>query len=140
VLAQRNGEDLGPSVPLDQAYRQTNVHDADELQMQFHQPDEAVINRDLIADPRLATPEATAASDEAITQVEYALLGAKREDREAFLLYAVEGFTPDEIAVIAGRPLEQVRVSIAQAREHLRHSLFVPSEFKDKLLRHSKIA
>jgi RNA polymerase sigma factor (sigma-70 family) len=138
-LASRNGEQV-PQVPLDHAYRQTDIHNADELQMQFHQPDEAVINQELIADTRVSTPEASAASDEMINMVEYALLGAKPEDREAFLLYAVEGFTPDEIAVITNRSVEQVRSSVAAAREHLRKSLVVPDEFKDKLLQHSKIA
>ena len=138
-VAGRNGEQV-PQVPLDHAYRQTDVHDADELQMQFHQPDEAVNNEDVIADVRVSTPEASVASDEMITLVEYALLGAKPEDREAFLLYAVEGFTPGEISVITSRPVEQVRASIAGAREHLRKSLVVPDEFKDKLLQHSKIA
>jgi DNA-directed RNA polymerase specialized sigma24 family protein len=139
TIAGRNGEQV-PEVPLDHAYRQSNLHNADELQMQFHQPDEAVANRDLIPDSRVSTPEATAAGDEMIDMVEYALLGVKPEDREAFLLYAVQGFTSDEIAVIASRPVEQVRVSIATAREHLRTSLVVPDEFKDKLLQHSKIA
>jgi RNA polymerase sigma factor (sigma-70 family) len=138
-LASHNGEQV-PQVPLDHAYRQTDIHNADELQMQFHQPDEAVINQELIADTRVSTPEASAASDEMISMVEYALLGAKPEDREAFLLYAVEGFTPDEIAVITNRSVEQVRSSVAAAREHLRKSLVVPDEFKDKLLQHSKIA
>jgi RNA polymerase sigma factor (sigma-70 family) len=139
TIARRNGEEV-PQVPLDHAYRQTNVYNDDELQMQFHQPDEAVINRDLIPDMSVSTPEATAATDEMIDLVEYALLGVKPEDREAFLLYAVEGFTADEIAVITSRPVEQIRVSISTAREHLRTSLVVPDEFKDKLLQHSKIA
>jgi RNA polymerase sigma factor (sigma-70 family) len=139
TIARRNGEDV-LQVPLDHAYRQTGVHNEDELQMQFHQPDEAVINRDLIPDISVSTPEATAATDEMIDLVEYALLGVKPDDREAFLLYAVEGFTPDEIAVITSRPVEKVRASITTAREHLRHSLVVPDEFKDKLLQHSKIA
>ena len=139
TIARRNDEGV-PEVPLDQAYRQTNVPNDDEAQMQFYQPDEAVANRDLIPDISVSTPEATAATDEMIDLVEYALLGVKPEDREAFLLYAVEGFTPDEIAAITSRPVEQVRVSITTAREHLRHSLVVPDEFKDKLLQHSKIA
>jgi DNA-directed RNA polymerase specialized sigma24 family protein/ribosome-associated translation inhibitor RaiA len=138
-LASRSREEV-PSVPLDHAYRQTDVHNQDELQMQFHQPDEAVVNRDLIADAGASTPEASAASEEMISLVEASLLGAKREDREAFLLYAVEGFTPEEIAVISDRPVEQVRVSIASAREYLRKALPVPEEFKDKLLQHAKIA
>jgi DNA-directed RNA polymerase specialized sigma24 family protein/ribosome-associated translation inhibitor RaiA len=139
TVARRDGEQV-PEVPLEHAYRQTDVHDVDELQMQFHQPDEAVINRDLIADQRVSTPEATAASDEMIDLVEAALLGVPSEHREAFLLYAVEGFTPNEIAVITSRPVEQVRAGIVSAREHLRKSLVVPDEFKNKLLQHSKIA
>jgi RNA polymerase sigma factor (sigma-70 family) len=139
-VARRNEGEQVPQVPLDHAYRQTDIHNADELQMQFHQPDEAVANQDLIADYRVATPEASAAGDEMINMVEYALLGAKPEDREAFLLYAVEGFTPDEISVITSKPVEQVRTAVATAREHLRKSLVVPDEFKDKLLQHSKIA
>ena len=139
-VARRNEGEQVSQVPLDHAYRQTDIHNADELQMQFHQPDEAVANQDLIADYRVATPEASAAGDEMITMVEYALLGSKPEDREAFLLYAVEGFTPDEISVITSKPVEQVRTSVATAREHLRKSLVVPDEFKDKLLQHSKIA
>jgi RNA polymerase sigma factor (sigma-70 family) len=138
-VAARNGEQVR-QVPLDHAYRQADVHDADELQMQFHQPDEAVNNEDIIADVRVSTPEASAASDEMITLVEYALLGAKPEDREAFLLYAVEGFTPDEIAVITSRPVDEARTSIARAREHLRKSLVAPDKFKEKFLQHSKIA
>ncbi|MGZ4817952.1 MAG: sigma factor-like helix-turn-helix DNA-binding protein [Terriglobales bacterium] len=138
-IAGRNGEQV-PQVPLDHAYRQTDIHNADELQMQFHQPDEAVANEDLIADSRVSTPEASAATDEMITMVEAALLTAKAEDREAFLLYAVEGFTPDEIAVITNRSVDQVRAAVASAREHLHKSLVVPDEFKDKLLQHSKIA
>ena len=138
-VASRSGEPVA-QVPLDHAYRQADLHDADELQMQFHQPDEAVNNEDVIADVRASTPEASAAGDEMIELVEYALLGAKPGDREAFLLYAVEGFAPDEIAVITSRPVDQVRTSIARAREHLRKSLVAPDQFKDKLLQHSKIA
>ncbi len=138
-LTARTREDV-PSVPLDHAYRQTDVHNADEVQLQFHQPDEAVANSDLIADLRTSTPEASAASDEMVTLVEASLLGAKREDREAFLLYAVEGFTPEEIAAISDRPIDQVRSSVTAAREYLRKALPMPDEFKDKLLQHSKIA
>jgi RNA polymerase sigma factor (sigma-70 family) len=138
-VAIRNGEQFS-QVRLDHAARPTDIQNADELQLQFHQPDEAMANQDLIADRRISTPEASAASDEMVTMVESALLGAKVEDREAFLLYAVEGFTPDEISVVTNRPVEQVRVSVASAREHLRKSLVVPDEFKNKLLQHSKIA
>ncbi len=127
-------------VSLDSPARRQNVRGSDEPQLQFHQPDESMIGETVIPDRRIATPEQTAASDEMITLVEAALLGARREDREAFLLFGVEGFTPEEIAAISERPLEQVRASINAAREHLRKALPIPDEFKAKLLRHTRIA
>jgi DNA-directed RNA polymerase specialized sigma24 family protein len=88
----------------------------------------------------VATPEASAASEEMISLVEVALMSASREDREAFLLFAVEGFTLEEISVISDRSAEQVRRGILRARDHLQKTLSAPDEFKDKLLQHSKIA
>jgi len=73
-----------------------------------------------------------------INLVELALLGTRREDREAFILNAIEGFTTQEIAAITDRKPDQVNASIAAAREHLRNSLPVSNEFKQKLLEHSK--
>lgn len=136
---------LGPqedveSVPLDGHARFRNVTGSDEQHLQFHQPDEAFANRDLIADTRVATPEASAATEEMINLVEMALKGAGREDREAFLLNAVEGFTPEEIAVIGDRPVEEVKASVKKAGEFLRKALPVPDKFKDQLLKHTKIA
>jgi RNA polymerase sigma factor (sigma-70 family) len=140
-VAHRNRENV-VSVPLDHASRPDHNEQvgADENQLQFHHPDEAMTNRDLIADERTATPEASAYSDEMITMVEAVLLQASPEDREAFLLFAVEGFTPDEISAISDRPVEHVRKSVVSAREFLRRALPVPDEFKDKLLQHAKIA
>ena len=112
----------------------------DENQLQFHQPDEALTNRDLIPDSRTASPEASVYSEEMITMVEAALLKARHEDREAFLLFTVEGFTPEEISVISERPVEEVRKSVRSARDYLRQALPMPDEFKDKLLQHGKIA
>ncbi len=138
-LARRSPEEV-VSIPLEHPARQPNFRASYEPQLQYHQPDEDIVARDIIPDPRLATPEASAASVEMVNLVEIALLSAKREDREAFLLFAIEGFTPEEIAAISDRPVEAVRASISAAREHLRKTLPVPDEFKDKLLEHSKIA
>ncbi len=138
-LARRSQEEV-VSIPLEHPARQPNFRASYEPQLQYHQPDEDIVTRDIIPDPRLATPEASAASVEMVNLVEIALLSAKREDREAFLLFAIEGFTPEEIAAISDRPVEAVRASISAAREHLRKTLPVPDEFKDKLLEHSKIA
>ncbi len=138
--AARSGEPV-PEISLDSpAPRRHAVPGSDEPHLQFHQPDESMTEETIIADRRIATPEQSASSDELITLVEVALLSARREDREAFLLFGVDGFSPEEIAAISERPVEDVRQSITTAREHLRKALPVPDEFKDKLLQHTRIA
>jgi len=136
-LAERS-RDESSNVPLERSARAQNVRGSDDSQLQYHQPDEQLIQGDVIADRGAATPEDIAASDEMINLVELALLGAKREDREAFILYAVEGFTIQEIAAITDRKPDEVRASVAAAREHLRTSLPVSNEFKQKFLEYSK--
>ena len=141
-LADR-GDNGVSSVPLEVAERGRRTgsgEGSDESFLQFHQPDESVTSENLIPNRSVATPEESAASDEMVGLVEMALLGAKREDREAFLLFGIEGFTVDEISAISSRSTEDVRKSIKSAREHLRKHLPVPDEFKDKVLQHSRIA
>jgi RNA polymerase sigma factor (sigma-70 family) len=146
-LARRAMDDLAAratggeeGVPLQRNARERNVGGTDEARLQYHQPDEQLIAQDVIADPSVATPEDIAASDEMVTLVEAALLGATAEDREAFLLYAVEGFTVDEITAITGRKAEEVRQGVVRAREHLRKSIPDPNQFRDKLLQETKSA
>jgi DNA-directed RNA polymerase specialized sigma24 family protein/ribosome-associated translation inhibitor RaiA len=138
-LADRNPQESS-TVPLDQGTRRANVGANDDVHFQYHQPDETMTQQQNIPDRGISTPEEIAASDEMITLVENALLGAAAKDREAFLLFAVEGFTPFEIAAISDRPVEQVRASVIAAREHLRKALPVSDKLKDKLLQHSRIA
>ncbi len=128
------------TVPLDQTTRRSNVGGSDDVHFQYHQPDETMTQQENIRNPAVSTPEEIVAWDEMITLVEGALLGTRKEDREAFLLYAVEGFTPEEIAAISDRSVEEIRASVNAARDHLRRALPVSNEFKDKLLQHSKIA
>jgi len=138
-LSQHTFEEAD-SVPLEKSARPINVRASDEPQLQYHQPDEQLIEQDIIRDSSSGTPEEIAASDELITQVEEALRGMPHEDREAFILYAIEGFTLEEIAAIADRKPEEIRASIIAAREGLQKSLPLANEFKEKLLQHSKVA
>jgi DNA-directed RNA polymerase specialized sigma24 family protein/ribosome-associated translation inhibitor RaiA len=141
-LANRDG-DGRDTVNLDHPARgpETRITmGSDESFLQFHQPDDEVVEENLIPNRGVATPEDSAASDEMVDLVEMALLGTSKEDREAFLLFGIEGFTVDEISVISSRPTDEVRKSIKSAREHLRKNLPAPDAFKDKLLQHSKIA
>lgn len=114
-----------------------NDTDGDEARLQFYQPDESITAENGIADSRASTPEQIAYSDEMISLVQFALRGAQRQDREAFILFAIEGFSLKEIATIVDRPPEHVRQSIHNAREALRQGLPVENRLKDKLLQHT---
>jgi DNA-directed RNA polymerase specialized sigma24 family protein len=70
---------------------------------------------------------------ELITLVQLALHGVGRPDREVFILHAVEGFSPEEIAVITNRTLEEVVASIRKARQHLQRALPMKDLFKNRV-------
>ncbi len=120
-LCRRSPESVD-SIHLEDSARKQNVRASDEAELQFHQPDETLTEEDIIADRRIATPEDIASSDEMIKLVQLALDGAQRPDRESFVLHALEGFSVEEIAAITDRRPDDVRTSIAAAREHLRQS------------------
>ena len=121
------------AVHLEDHRRRQNVEASDEAVLQFHQPDEIWTQESSIPDRRLTTPEQAAYSDEMVALVQAALRGADRTDREAFLLYGIEGFSLPEIAAITGRHLEAVRESIDRAREQVRSAPPVANEFGRKL-------
>jgi DNA-directed RNA polymerase specialized sigma24 family protein/ribosome-associated translation inhibitor RaiA len=138
-LALRSIEDLSArspesllSVHLEDSARRPNVRASDEPELQFHQPDETLTGENVIADRRTSTPEDIASSDEMVTLVQFALEGASRTDREAFILHAIEGFSLDEIGVITDRNPDEVRSSIEMARKHLRHLAPLANRFKAK--------
>jgi RNA polymerase sigma factor (sigma-70 family) len=125
-------------VHLEGSRRKQNVLASDEPVLQFHQADEDWTRESSIADRRVATPEQAAYSDEIIALVQAALQGANRTDREAFLLYGIEGFSLNEIAVITGRHPEAVRESVQRAREQVRNAPSVANEFPNELLLKSR--
>jgi RNA polymerase sigma factor (sigma-70 family) len=138
-LALRSIEDLSARSPesllsfhLEDSARRPNVRASDEPELQFHQPDETLTGENVIADRRVSTPEDIASSDEMVVLVQFALEGASRADREAFILHAIEGFSLDEIGVITDRNPDEVRSSIELARKHLRHLAPLASRFKPK--------
>ncbi len=128
------------AVPLERSARKQNVRASDEPELQFHQPDEMLLQEDVIPDRRVWTPEDIASSDEILHMVESALVRAPRLDREAFVLFAIEGFSVEEIAATTDRPPEEVRGSVAAAREFLQKALPVSRALREKLLQHSRIA
>jgi RNA polymerase sigma factor (sigma-70 family) len=140
-LAEQAGNGQG-EVGLDSSVRREEASgsDSDEAMLQFHQPDEMLTNENVISDGGTATPEDIAASDEVMGMIETVLRHAHHQDREAFILFTMEGFTVQEIAVITERKPEEVRTSIAKAREQLRKALPVAEQLRNKLIEHSKSA
>jgi DNA-directed RNA polymerase specialized sigma24 family protein/ribosome-associated translation inhibitor RaiA len=132
-LASR-GEEYCSGIALEESVRRPNVRASDEAELQFHQPDETFTEETVIADRRVATPEDLASSDEIMTLVQLALQDVGRHDREALILHALEGFSVEEIVAITARPADQVRASIAAAREHLRRSPPMTGRFRGSLL------
>jgi RNA polymerase sigma factor (sigma-70 family) len=130
--------DESTSIHLEDSRRPQNVQASDEAVLQYHQPDEGWTRESAIADRRVATPEQTAYSDEIVALVQGALHGTDRTDREAFLLYAIEGFSLDEIAAITGRHTEAVRDSVDRARERVRNAPTMAQEFQPELLTKSR--
>jgi RNA polymerase sigma factor (sigma-70 family) len=119
---------------IEDSRRRQNVEASDEAGLQFHQPDEGWTRESVIPDRRVSTPEQAAYSDEMVALVQTALRGADRTDREAFLLYGIEGFSLNEIAAITGRHPEAVRESVQRARDCVRSSPSIASEFHHELL------
>ncbi|HET7209733.1 MAG TPA: HPF/RaiA family ribosome-associated protein [Terriglobales bacterium] len=140
-LAMRSLDELaarameGPdSVRLQDSTRKFNVRATDEAHLQYHQPDESMTRESTIPDQAAMSPEDIAASDEMVAMIYLALRGASDVDREAFILNAIEGFSVEEIAAITDRKPDEVRSSIASAREQLRKSPPIANQLKDKLL------
>ena len=138
TLSAEGGNDA--QVPLERSHGQQNVLGSDEAHLQFHQPDEKLFEENVIADPTANNPEELAARRELISLVETTLRDAGRNEREAFILYTIEGFTVEEIADITSHTVEEVRAAIRKAREHLQRALPIKDPLKDKLVEYSRSA
>jgi RNA polymerase sigma factor (sigma-70 family) len=122
--------ELETPVHLEDSRRRQNVEASDESLLQFHQADESWTRESTIPDVRATSPEQSAYSDEMVALVQGALDGVDRTDREAFLLYGIEGFSLNEIGSITGRHPEAVRESIQRARDCVRNTPSVAKEFQ----------
>jgi DNA-directed RNA polymerase specialized sigma24 family protein/ribosome-associated translation inhibitor RaiA len=123
----------GHAVHLEESARQPNVKASDEAELQFHQPDESFTGETIIPDERVATPEQILASDEILRLIASSLRDLGSGPREAFILYAIEGFTVGEIMAITSLPADRVLGFISSARDHLRKAPGLTREFRGRL-------
>lgn len=125
---------------LDASAGVQNVTGSDEDILQYHQPDDRLQEENVIRDFSVRTPEQIFADEEMVSQLDLILHGVKTPDREAFVLYTLEGFTVEEISRLASRPPEQVRKSIQNAREQIQQHLPEENQYRKSLLRRSRVA
>lgn len=128
------------NISLDAPAGTQNVTGSDENVLQYHQPDDSLPEESVIRDQSVRTPEEIMAGDEMVNQLDLVLRGVQSNDREAFVLFTLEGFTVDEISRLAGRPAEQVRQSIHDARTHIQQKLPTQNQLRRSLLQHSRVA
>lgn len=135
----RASADIG-NVSLDAPAGMQNVTGSDENSLQYHQPDDRLNEESVISDARVRTPEEIFSSEEMVAQLDIVLHEVSTPDREAFVLYTLEGFTIDEISRLVSRPHEDVRKSIQRAREKVQQKLPEQNDFRRNLLRRSRVA
>src|SRR5579859_6302073 len=128
------------SISLDAPAGIQNVTGSDENFMQYHQPDDSLAGESIIRDQSVRTPEEIFAGDEMVAQLDIVLREVQAEDREAFVLYTLEGFTVEEISRLAGREPDQVRQSINHARSQVQRKLPAQNQLRQTLLHHSRVA
>ncbi|HLU99926.1 MAG TPA: sigma-70 family RNA polymerase sigma factor, partial [Acidobacteriota bacterium] len=91
--------------------------------LNFYQPDESLHLADLIEDQRIETPEEALQREEAEQQLRAAIARLPEDVRESFVLFALEGFTSDEVAMITGREPQLVLQEVEKARHALRQEM-----------------
>lgn len=138
VAAGNQGD--GAVVRLEQSAEPQNVSGTDDGMLQFHMPDDSLHTEDVIPDPGGWTPEQMAIHDEMVAQLQLALREGPAHEREAFILFAIEGFTVEEIAHITERGPEDVSRAVRNARQRVQHRLPQDNDWKRHVLERTKSA
>ncbi|MFH1964121.1 MAG: HPF/RaiA family ribosome-associated protein [Acidobacteriota bacterium] len=92
--------------------------------LNFFQPDESLHISDLLQDNSILDPEQLLERDEAESRAQKAIAALPVDLREAFVLYSLEGFTSEEVAMATEKTPEEVLESVEKARSILREDLF----------------
>lgn len=138
-LESENGNGVD-DLPLEEPVGTPNVQATDDDLLQYRQPGESHNREDFLRTSDSTNPEDEAAQDEMVEQIESALRGAHADERHAFVLYTIEGFTLLEIARVMERNYEHVKQLIQSAREQVIKRLPPSNALKQRLLEHSDVA
>lgn len=92
--------------------------------LNFYQPDESLHISDLLQDNSISDPEQLMERDEAETRAQKAIAALPVDLRESFVLYSLEGFTSEEVAMATEKTPDEVLENVDKARSILRKELF----------------
>ena len=95
----------------------------EDEQLNFYQPDELLHLEDLVSDQSSANPEEIFEREEVAERLQENVAHLPDSIRESFVLFAMEGFTSDEVAMITGKKSDQVLTEVEKAREYLSEGL-----------------
>jgi len=91
--------------------------------LNFYQPDESLHISDMLQDNSISDPELLLERDEAESRAQKAIAALPVDLREAFVLYSLEGFTSEEVAMATEKTPDEVLENVEKARSILRDVL-----------------
>ena len=95
----------------------------EDEELDFHQPDEVLHLEDLMRDEHSVTPEELLIREEAQQDFHNAIAHLPGSIRESFILFYLEGFNSDEVAMITGKNPGEVLEDVEKARIQLRQQI-----------------
>lgn len=95
----------------------------DDEELNFFQPDESLQLEDLLQDSGSSNPELLLQRQEVAGSLQKAIANLPLNVRESFVLFALEGFTSDEVAMMSGKRPEDVIAEVDDARRQLQKKL-----------------
>jgi len=94
--------------------------DWEDEDLNFYQPDESLQLGDLFESDNTSTPEELLEREEAEEELHRSVAALPQNIRESFILFALEGFTSDEVSMMTGRKAQEILDEVEQAREILK--------------------
>jgi len=106
--------------PLEKKLEPTDI---DTELYEYYQPDDVVRLEDVIPDSSAFPPDEVVEEDDIMLAIDHALSLLPNDWRQAFSMVEVEGFTPEEVAMIQGKPEDQINKEVEMTREFLKGKL-----------------
>lgn len=108
------------TIPLE---RKIEVRDLDTELYEYYQPDDLLKIEDVIPDPDAEEPDEFYEEEQLEETVDHIFSLLPDAWRQALRLVEVEGFSPEEVAMIQGNSPEEVKQEIEKAKEFARAKL-----------------